>query len=142
VERHTGRSVRSAYDHSDCRGCETARSLKRENESADTLVRNGFNVEQNPAVPGTKNPDYRVNGEVFDNYARSTGNAKNIWRNVQGKVEAGQAPNVVINLADSPATVDGLVDQFKNYQIPDLQRVIFIDQDGNVSVHLHYKTDG
>lgn len=121
---------------------ETVRSLTRENESADLLVKNGFNVEQNPTVLGAKKPDYRINGEIFDNYAPATGNGRNIWSYVQDKVEAGQAPNVVINLADSPANVGDLMQQFGKHQIPNLQRVIFIDQNGDVSVHLHYKRNG
>lgn len=111
----------------------------RENESADILVKNGFNVEQNPTVSGAKNPDYRVNGEIVDNYAPATGSVRNMWTYVQGKANAGQAPNVVINLADSPATVDAVTQQFTNYKIPGLQRIVLIDQNGTVSVHLHYK---
>ena len=32
----------------------------RENEAADTLSKIGYHVEQNPAVPGSKKPDYRI----------------------------------------------------------------------------------
>lgn len=48
---------------------ENIRSLNRENESAKILSKSGFNVEQNPTVFGDKKPDYRINGEIFDNYA-------------------------------------------------------------------------
>ena len=48
---------------------ENIRSLNRENESAQILSKSGFHVEQNPAVLGNKDPDYRINGEIFDKYA-------------------------------------------------------------------------
>ena len=63
------------------------RGLMRENESADILVKNGYDVEQNPDVQGTnKNPDYRVNGEIYDNYAPETGSVRNIDSNIEEKI--------------------------------------------------------
>jgi hypothetical protein len=44
-------------------------ALQRENESARTLARTGYAIEQNPTVPGDKNPDYRIEGKIFDNLA-------------------------------------------------------------------------
>lgn len=50
----------------------TQRSLLRENEAAETLAKNGYEVEQNPIVKGTnRNPDYIIEGEIFDCYAPS-----------------------------------------------------------------------
>ena len=111
----------------------TTRSLIRENQSADILVQAGYNVEQNPVLSGLKNPDYRVNGVVFDNYAPETGSVRNIWSTVEGKVQAGQTNNVVINLADSSADVGKLNTQFNSYPIQNLNHVIVIDQNGNVT---------
>ncbi|MGH3896729.1 MAG: hypothetical protein ACRDTA_00460, partial [Pseudonocardiaceae bacterium] len=54
------------------------RSLNRENDSAEILARAGYDVEQNPSVPGDKEPDYRIEGLIFDNYAPTTGNVRNI----------------------------------------------------------------
>lgn len=82
---------------------ENIRSLVRENESAKILSENGFHVEQNPVTSGIKNPDYKINGEIFDNYAPSSGNIRNIWREVEKKLEKGQTNSVVINLADTKA---------------------------------------
>ncbi|TEA26387.1 hypothetical protein O970_08945, partial [Candidatus Schmidhempelia bombi str. Bimp] len=93
---------------------ENIRSLVRENESAKILSQNGYHVEQNPITSGVKNPDYKINGEIFDNYAPSSGNIRNIWREVEKKVERGQTNNVVINLADTKATIKDLQKQFND----------------------------
>lgn len=113
----------------------TIRSLTRENESATTLANNGYKVQQNPpALPNGKNPDYIVNGQVFDNYAPSTGNVRNAARVIEGKVLAGQADNVVVNLADSSITPSALRDQLTNYPITGLNQVIIIDKTGTPTV--------
>jgi SPP1 gp7 family putative phage head morphogenesis protein len=65
----------------------TRRAIRRENESAQLLAGSGFNVLQNPVVAGPKKPDYLINGEVYDHYAPSTDVARNIWSEVQGKVQ-------------------------------------------------------
>jgi hypothetical protein len=112
----------------------TARALNLENESAVKLSQNGYNVVQNPTVAGLKNPDYLIDGEIFDNYAPSTNNVRNIATTIEGKVTSAQAPNMVINLTDSAATPAQLQEQITNYPISGLQKVIVIDQSGNVSV--------
>jgi hypothetical protein len=109
---------------------ETIRGRTRENESAAILAENGYDVVQNPAVSGSKNPDYLLNGDIFDNYAPSTGNVRNIADVISGKVADEQADNVVVNLADSPATPAALQSQMDNYPIPGLKHVIVIDQSG------------
>ncbi|WP_180298019.1 CdiA C-terminal domain-containing protein [Snodgrassella alvi] len=109
---------------------ENIRSLQRENESAKILSQNGYHVEQNPITSGIKNPDYKINGEIFDNYAPSSSNIRNIWREVDKKVQKGQTNSVVINLADSKATVTDLQKQFKDWPIKGLNKVIVIDNSG------------
>ncbi|WON75603.1 DUF6862 domain-containing protein [Serratia sp. UGAL515B_01] len=109
---------------------ENIRSLVRENESAKILSENGFHVEQNPFTSGIKNPDYKINGEIFDNYAPSSGNIRNIWREVKKKVEKGQTNSVVINLADTKASVSDLQKQFSDWPVKGLNKIIVIDQSG------------
>jgi hypothetical protein len=116
---------------------DTVRALTRENESADRLVQHGFNVEQNPTVEGPKNPDYKVNGESFDNIAPKTDNAFNIWQRTAQKVNTGQAANVVINLADSNASATSIIQEFSNNPVSDLKTVIFIDKSGDITVFKH-----
>ncbi|WP_337234082.1 VENN motif pre-toxin domain-containing protein [Proteus terrae] len=109
---------------------ENIRSLVRENESARILSENGFHVEQNPVTSGIKNPDYKINGEIFDNYAPSSGNIRNIWREVEKKVEKGQTNSVVINLADTKVSVSDLQKQFSDWPVKGLDKIIVIDQSG------------
>ncbi|UAN51434.1 hypothetical protein KGP26_27915 [Serratia sp. JSRIV002] len=109
---------------------ENIRSLQRENEGAAILSQNGYHVEQNPVTPGVKNPDYKINGEVFDNIAPSTNSVRNIYDRALEKVNSGQTNNVVINLADTKASVSDLQKQFSDWPIKGLDKVIVIDQSG------------
>lgn len=115
---------------------DTKRSLQRENESASTLAKAGYDVEQNPSVPGDKNPDYRIEGEIFDNYAPKTGNARNIADTIEGKVLSGQTDRVVLNLTDSAVDPAKLRDQLRDWPIEGLKEVIVIDKQGNV-IHFY-----
>jgi len=110
----------------------TQRGHQRENESAQILGQNGFDIIQNPAVDGTKNPDYLINGEIYDHYAPSTDRARNIWSEVKGKVEKDQAANIVIGLQDSDVDEDALQQQFENWPIEGLGDVIIIRPDGTI----------
>ena len=109
---------------------ENIRSLQRENEGAAILSQNGYHVEQNPVTPGVKNPDYKINGEVFDNIAPKTNSVRNIYDRALEKVNSGQTNNVVINLADTKASVSDLQKQFSDWPIKGLDKVIVIDQSG------------
>jgi len=73
-----------------------------ENESATTLARQGYDIEQNPTVPGDKNPDHHIEGQIFDNYAPSSDSARNIADNIERKVVNGQTDRVVLNLIGHP----------------------------------------
>jgi filamentous hemagglutinin len=103
-----------------------------ENQSATVLADSGYDVVQNPVVPGPKNPDYLINGAIFDNYAPSTGNVRNIASTISDKVTSGQASNIVVNLSDSSATPAALQTQLANYPVPGLKQVIVVDQSGAV----------
>jgi hypothetical protein len=105
----------------------TKRSLNRENETADILTDKGYNVEQNPKVLGNKNPDFKINGKIFDNYAPETSNVRNIWSVVQEKVLSGQTNRVVVNLGDFKGDFKALQKQFKDYSIEGLEEIIFIN---------------
>jgi hypothetical protein len=59
---------------------DTTRGKLRENESAIILARLGYNIEQNPPVSEDKNPDYQIEGRIFDCYAPSTSNSYNMKR--------------------------------------------------------------
>ena len=111
---------------------EVQRSLQRENEAAETLAKNGYNVEQNPSIPETgKNPDYKLNGEVYDCYSPSGNKPRNIASVIKDKVAVEQAKRVVLNLDDSPVDINAVRDQLHNYPIEGLEEVIVV-KDGQV----------
>ena len=115
----------------------TTRALQRENESATTLARAGYDVEQNPeTLPNGRNPDYRIDGKVFDNYSPSTGNARNIATEMLKKVEREQTDRVVLNLADSPVDLGAMRTQLHDWPVDGLKEVIAIDKLGNI-LHLY-----
>ena len=105
---------------------DTTRSLTRENESADQLAQHGYDVEQNPSVPGAKNPDYRIEGQIFDNVAPVTGNVRNIYDCVLQKVTDGQTSRIVLNLDDSPAAIEAVEKQFRDWPMAGLDEVIVL----------------
>ena len=94
---------------------ETRRGAERENQSADILWLNGHNVEQRPDVPGPKRPDYRIDGEVFDNYAPKTEQRSQCLANsFRENSKKHQTRNVVINLQDSNLTLSQIEEQFRS----------------------------
>ena len=108
------------------------RPLRRENESADTLAENGYDVEQNPpSNEHGKNPDYKIEGEYFDCYSPITGKLDNIRDEVSGKVKEGQADRIVLNLSDCPRSMDEIRDVFERKPVANLKEIIVI-KDGEV----------
>lgn len=114
----------------------TQRALTRQNEAADRLAQHGYDVEHSPEVPGSRNPDYKINGEVFDCYSPSSGSARNIAGEIQGKIDKEQTDRVVLNLADSPVDISKMNAQLHDWPNPGLKEVIAIDKDGNL-LHLY-----
>jgi hypothetical protein len=107
-------------------------ALQREQESADILAKDGYNVEQRPKVPGPKNPDYRIEGQIFDCYAPTTGNARSIADKITEKVQKLQADRIVLNLTDSPLDLTKMSAQLHDWPIQGLKEVKVIDAQGNV----------
>jgi hypothetical protein len=110
------------------------RAIAIENDSARILANKGYNVVQNPKVPGVeKNPDYLIEGNVFDCYAPEEGTpAENIVKAMNRKVGEKQADRIVLNLRDSDVTRYQLRDALNAGAHPDLKEVIVIDQNRNV----------
>lgn len=112
----------------------TKRSLTRENEAAETIAKNGYNIEQNPVIEGTtRNPDYIIEGEIFDCYSPAENTKiRNVASTIEEKViKKGQAERVVLNLDDWKGDVNALVKQLNEYPIEGLKEVIVV-HDGNV----------
>lgn len=112
------------------------RSLARENECAEILADRGYQVRQNPGPqevaearartgdcgdPG-KDPDYLIEGYVFDCYAPSeTRPVRGVWSGVKDKVEDGQTERVVLNLRDWRGDLNALRRQFEDWPIEELR---------------------
>ena len=92
----------------------------------ETGGENGYDVEQNPSFPGGKNPDYRIEGKIFDSYAPATGNIRNIADVVKEKVVDEQTRRIVLNLDDTRASLEALKQQFAQYPVENLEEVIGI----------------
>ena len=108
------------------------RPLRRENESADTLSQHGYDVEQNPPPkPNGKEPDYKIEGEYFDNYAPSSKNLDNIRDEVSGKVKEGQADRIVLNLDDCPRSMEDIRGVLERKPINGLKEILVV-KDGKV----------
>lgn len=105
---------------------ETTRGKTRENESAEILAGKGYNVEQNPDVPGMENPDYRIEGRIFDCYAPSNPKAYNIAESIRLKVERGQTQRIILYLDDSEVLLEELRQQLNSNPIAALREIIVL----------------
>jgi hypothetical protein len=115
----------------------TIRAKGREVHSAETLAKQGYDVEQRPGtLPNGRNPDFRIEGKVFDNYAPTASKPRSIWSAVKEKVENDQTDRVVVNLGDSDADLGALRSQFNDWPVSNLKEVMVIDRAGNI-VHLY-----
>ncbi len=125
----TGRSSQAGPDADEA----TKKGIERENESAQLLAKNGYDVEQNPPRRSNgKAPDYRINGVYYDCMAPSTPNARNIASRIKReKIDPEQADRVVLNLDDTSVTVDAMRKQLSDWPIPGLKELIAI-KDGKI----------
>jgi len=118
----------------------TRMSLELENEAVEILAKNGFDIEQNPKISGTlKNPDYKIEGEVFDCYfpSKTTG-VRNIWSEVGGKILKEQTNRVILNLKIWEGDIVKLQQQFLEWKIEGLEEVMYITREGKIN-HLTIK---
>ena len=112
---------------------EKKRGLRRENESADILANAGYRVEQNPGRRfNGKDPDYRIEGRYFDNYAPISNNVGKIRNKISKKVGDDQAPRIVVNLADTTVTADQIRARLLRDPVGGLEEVIAITRTGEI----------
>lgn len=133
------------------------RSLMREdigdvelqNAAAVVLARAGYDTEyrhnkpitaaevkRNPRLQEGRQPDYIIEGQVFDCVApRATTSARNIaTRIAEEKIAAGQATRFILNLDRSRITLEDLRDQLAQYSIDGLDEIIIVRGDNIVSL--------
>lgn len=113
----------------------TKRSLELENQAANTLAKNGYDVVQNPPkLPNGKAPDYLIEGKYFDCYSpTSSKSVRGVWSVLKDeKLDAGQADRFVLNLKDWKGDFSVLQQQFKDWPIDKLQEILVIKNDGSI----------
>lgn len=115
------------------------RSLQLENQAADALAKAGYKVEQRPGYgkpnkPGEPDPDFKVEGRIFDCYSPGATKAvRGIWSEVDNKVKKGQTQRVVLNLTDWTGDLAKLQAQFKDWPIKGLHEVLIVNNGGAVT---------
>jgi len=116
------------------------RSITRQNEAADLFAKQVYDIEMLPyknggngyGVTPASNPDYMINGEVFDCYAPDVNTSvRNIWTNVEDKT-LKQAKRIVLNLDDYAGSLDDLAKQFNDWTIEALDELLAI-KDGKIA---------
>ena len=109
----------------------------KQNESAELLSQAGYDVEyqpritaddlkNNPSLKPDKKPDYRIEGKIFDCLATNTPRALNIHTKISYKVNDGQTARIVLNLDESPVSLDDLRQVLTDTPIKNLEEVIVI----------------
>lgn len=101
--------------------------LNGENQAAEALARKGYAIEQLPTVKGPlKNPDFRIEGKIFDCYTPQGNNIRNIMDNVAEKVQEEQAARIVLNLNYSEVTLEALRTELMKNPIRGLREIIVL----------------
>jgi hypothetical protein len=111
--------------------------LRRENETAKVLAEAGYDIEQNPATTSSgKNPDYLIQGEIWDCYSPRGSSTRTIHTAIREKVGRGgedqQADRIILNLDACGASVAEIRARLERSPIRRL-REIKIVKDGNVT---------
>lgn len=115
-------------------------STRNENPMADRLASAGYRVIQNPRIPPEqmiergldfeKNPDYIVEGRVFDLYTPFTETAKQVYLGITVKINDKQTDRVVVDLRHTQTTRAELEAELKAYPIEGLKEVITVTEYG------------
>jgi hypothetical protein len=103
-----------------------------ENDSATILARAGYKINQNTGAKGKNGlsePDYEIEGKLWDHYAPRTDNEGSIRTELRDKVKT-QTGTIVINMERSPMTVEQMQAIFP--KVNGLEQVKIIDKAGNI----------
>lgn len=115
---------------------EKQRGINRENETAATLARAGFDVRQNPPPNAHgKEPDYVIEGEYWDCYSPApTTKIKGIHGAIEKKVRQHQANRIAVNCDDNDINIKELQQRLQRLPIRGLEEVKIIKDDKIVDV--------
>ena len=109
------------------------RPIERQNQTADLLASKGYVTEMLPyqkngngyGVTATSNPDFLIEGLVFDCYSPNTSNARNIRSTIKTKTEK-QCSNIILNLDDCPISINDILQAIKNEPIEGLDILLYV----------------
>jgi hypothetical protein len=73
-----------------------------------------------------KYPDYRIEGQVFDCKAPTSGSARNIAGVMEDAIADDQARRFVLNLDGSEVTLDALRAQLRDWPVAGLEEVLVV----------------
>ena len=108
-------------------------SHNRENQAAEILAANGYQVEQNPGtLPNGKNPDYKIEGEYFDCFSPTSNNINQIRWGISHKVKSGQTERIILDLDDSIFEPIDIIDLLSRKPKKGLKELIAI-KDGKIT---------
>lgn len=115
------------------------RAIMRQNESADFLSQQGFDVKMLKEIPGgngygktqNKNPDYLIESKVFDNFAPDKSSIMKIVDTIRSKVKV-QSERVVLNLNDVSTSPESIVDYLEKHPLPALKELIIIKNESYI----------
>jgi hypothetical protein len=116
-----------------------ANSIKRQNEAAELLAKNGHQVEYQPKVETftermrypwldpKKKPDFKIEGEIFDGYSPSKNKtAKQVLGEIKDKVDDNQTRRILLNLDDSKLNPTDIAKQLRVNKIQFLDEIIAV----------------
>lgn len=91
-------------------------------------------IELNPLIKTTDNiregaqPDYRINGEIFDNYApNNKADVEQIRNQISRKIKRKQTYRIIINLDDSDVAITDIKTMLRiRKPIQNLQQLIIL----------------
>jgi len=106
--------------------------VTRQNESADYLAEQGFEVRHNQdALPNGKEPDYHMEGNYWDHLNPTTNNVDQVRKGIRKKADPDpakrQADRVVVRLDDTQVTTAQLIGILQRKPIPELREAIIIE---------------
>lgn len=79
-----------------------------------------------------RQPDYRIDGEIFDCFAPKTEDARGIWKEIAKQVYFGRVFNIVLNLTDATVTVAEVREELQSQPIAGLGKLWVISQDSRL----------
>ncbi|WP_405155355.1 hypothetical protein [Paenibacillus sp. FSL K6-0108] len=113
-------------------GVGDSHGIKKQNETADFLAEQGYEIK------ATSNPDFLIQGKVFDCYSpKEDANVDNILRNIATKTKT-QAERIVVNLDEFPTEKvrelsQGIIRKANpTGDLKNLKEILFV-KDGNIT---------